>query len=354
MINGKTYYELFIKKHKNIRKLPFRVHPKGAVLLKEERSSSFIEYAKLSGKDKITVMDTKLKSIGSIDALRVNFKGKMGYVALNRIIAPTFYGRVKNWFAKPVKQPDERINKLNTELTAMHREVDTVRSAAGVSTLAGLECKFKNTTLKDIAFAYDVPLTRDSIADIALGPSNIDLPYWIATPPEGDDLSKFFENADSFPVHEPHLQDILNDVFDRYVDKEEGGYKLQSSLYKILTGSDRKEKDFFMKAISGPDGNVSTDIADGNKFNVTIFTGGDIKLTLTQKFYGQAKLEFADPVLFKTDFLALLAAKKTCLVIENTIGVSSFKMRGKTVRNCSIGLYKTSYIRRLRDAIQFN
>ena len=106
-----------------------------------------------------------------------------------------------------------------------------------------------------------------------------------------------------------------------------------------------------MKAISGPDGAMSTKVEDGTKFNVTIFAGGDITFKLTQQFYGQGTIEFADGVAFKTDLLKILDQKKACLVVENSMGVST-KMNGKNVRNCSIGLYLTRYLRRLRDAIE--
>jgi hypothetical protein len=35
--NNKTYYDLIVKPSKNVRKLPYKVHPKGAVLLKPAR-----------------------------------------------------------------------------------------------------------------------------------------------------------------------------------------------------------------------------------------------------------------------------------------------------------------------------
>ncbi len=35
--SNKTYYDLIVKKSKNVRKLPYKVHPKGAVMLKQVR-----------------------------------------------------------------------------------------------------------------------------------------------------------------------------------------------------------------------------------------------------------------------------------------------------------------------------
>jgi hypothetical protein len=34
---NKTYYELIVKTSKNVRKLPYKIHPKGAVMLKVSR-----------------------------------------------------------------------------------------------------------------------------------------------------------------------------------------------------------------------------------------------------------------------------------------------------------------------------
>ena len=272
---------------------------------------------------------------------------------MNRILAPSFLAKIKSKLplGTPTKQPDSRVNQLNDELSKAKRDVDTSRSANSLNPVVGIECQFHGAILKDIAFAYDVPYTQDSIADIALGTSPIILPYWVATPPDGDVLSKFFDDPKSFIYNDTYCEMFLKRVFDDYVDKEEGAYKLQSSVYTILDPSNNLQKRFFMKAISGPDGSLSDDIDDGTKFNVTIFAEDDIKFTLTNQLAGKGRLEFTKGVKFKSDLLKLLDQKKACLVVENAMGVST-KMSGKNIRNCSVGLYKTSYLRRLRDAIK--
>jgi len=287
-----------------------------------------------------------------MDTLQVSWKGKVGYVSLNRILAPNLIGRLKNVFQKPVKQPDSRINYLNKKIRECLQSVAQARSALpNAQPLQGLTIQIKgqNSTkeMENVAFAFDIPLTKDSLADFAFGSSRTDLSYWFAKVPDPPSLSEFFQDIKSFIYSDSYLQRFLDQVFNNYIDKSEGKLALQTSVYQILNPSNNEARQFFMKSISGPTGAMNANSAS----NVTFYANGDPTLTLVDPVAGLCKMTFSEEVQLKEDLIAVFNQKKSCIVVENSMGAVA-KIKGKTIRNISIGLYYIDYIRMLRDAIE--
>lgn len=287
-----------------------------------------------------------------MDTLQVSWKGKVGYVSLNRILAPNLVGRLKNVFQKPVKQPDSRINYLNKKIREYLQLVAQARSALpNAQPLQGLmiQIKGKGSTkeMQDIAFALDLPIVKDSLADFALGASRFDLSYWFAKVPDAPILSESFQDIKSYIYSDSYLQGFLEQVFKNYIDKSEGKLTLQTSVYQILNPSNNEARQFFMKAVSGPTGAMNANSSS----NVTLYANGDPTLTLVDPVTGLCKLTFSEEVKLKDDLIDTFNQKKACIVVENSLG-SVAKIKGKTIRNISIGLYHIDYIRMLRDAIE--
>lgn len=352
-----TYYELTVKKSKNVRKYPYKVHPKGAILLKIS-GSDFIQAAKIPKGEKITVLNAKLKNIGNISALQVSWKGKTGYVMLSRILAPSFIGKVKNLFTKPVKQPDDRVNVLNTNIIKFMQDMSIARSALPNSPpLPGLTIKIKGMggaikKLYPINFAYDTPLNKNSIAEFALGTSASNLQYWFAQIPDEESLSSFFSNKRSWVYLVPYLRNLLKIVYDNYVDNVKDGKILpnrilQTSVYHILDPSENGSRGFFQNATQG----YHSHLRDGDVYNVGFFVGGDPVLTLDDAVKGKCTLKFKEGVMLSNDMISIFNQKKACIVVENVMG-SQANLAGKIVRNASVGLYHTDYLRKLSDAVE--
>lgn len=287
-----------------------------------------------------------------MDTLQVSWKGKVGFVSLNRILAPNIVGRLKNVFQKPVKQPDSRINYLNKKIHEYLQLVAQARSALpNARPLQGLVVQIKGDSstreMQNIAFALDVPLMQNSLADFALGLSKSNLPYWFAKVPDAPTLSDSFQNIKSYIYSDWYLQKFLEQVFNNYIDKSEGKYVLQTSVYQILNPSNTDARKFFMKAISGPTGDMNA----SGPTNVMFYANGDPTLTLEDPVTGLCTLTFSEEVELKDDLIDIFNQKKACIVVENSMG-SVVKIKGKMIRNTSIGLYHVDYIRMLRDAIE--
>lgn len=343
---SKTYYELLVKNSKNVRKYPFKVHPKGAPLLKMASSSDFVQSAIIPKSDKVTILSSKIKPIGSMDTLQVSWKGKVGFVSLNRIIAPSIIGRARNLFRKPAKQADARVNTLNAKIQEYRTKVAQVRTSlpGNLPDLKGLEIRFiskggDSSIMDDVAFVYDAPLRKDSIGDIAFGLDKTRLPYWITKVPEFPSLSEAFFFKGSFIYKNEYLKKFLKDVYDIYVDKSNGRLSLQTSVYKILPPGGGKPKQFFEEAIIGPE------------VRPMFFANGDPQLILDDAKNGKCTLKFDEESYTSDELMKLYEQGKVCIVVENAMG-SSAKIGWRTVANTSIGLYHTDYLRSLRDAIE--
>lgn len=256
--------------------------------------------------------------------------------------------QIKSITAKPVKQPDESINKMNTILRENIIKTNTVRSAVSMKPMEGLVVQVGKIKLKDVAFAYDAPYKKNSLAEFALGKSDRDLAYWFGRIPSGDSLSNAFENQDSYIFSDPYLKDVLDKVWNDYVDTT-GAPKLQNTLFRDLNGRSANEIEFFKRAISGPDG--ASAAREGSAFNVGLFFDGEPVFKMQTPLYGLSSLSFSKDVITKTDLITQLIRQETCLVIEST-GGASLKIKGRVINNASIGIYKKSYLNRLRDAIR--
>lgn len=342
---GKTYYELIVKKSKNVRKYPFKVHPKGAPLFKKT-SSSLVQAAIIPKSDKVTILSSKIKQIGSMETLQVSWKGKVGFVSLNRIIVPSIIGRARNLFRKPIKQSDVRVNTLNGKIQEYRTKVAQARESlpGNLPDLKGLEIKFISKgggsfMMYDVAFVYDAPLKKDSIGDIAFGLDKTHLPYWMTKVPEYPSLSEAFFFKGSFIYKNEYLKKFLKDVYDIYVDKSEGRLSLQTSVYRILPSGGGKPKQFFEDAIIGPHARSM------------FFANGDPQITLDDAKNGKCTLKFDEESYTRDEMINFYEQGKVCIVVENSMG-SSAKIGWRTVANTSIGLYHTDYIRYLNDAIE--
>lgn len=261
-------------------------------------------------------------------------------------MVPSIISQIKNITSKPIKQPNEEINKLNAFLQENIVKTNSVRNVVSMKPMLGLIIQIGKNKLKDIAFAYDAPFKKNSLAEFALGQSNIDLPYWFGRIPTGDSLSDAFENPDSYIFSDSYLKSVLDKVWSEYIDTT-GIPKLQNTLFRELDGRIANEKNFFEKAISGPNGAS----VDQDAFNIGFFFDGEPKFKMQTSLYGLALLNFSKDIITKSDLISQLIRQETCLVIESTQG-SSIKIRGKTINNVSVGIYKKSYLNRLRDAIR--
>lgn len=287
-----------------------------------------------------------MKNIGSAEYAQINFKGKIGYISLDMIIAPSIIKRGLGVFSKAVKQPNEDINKLNSFIKENLIKTNTIRSSVSMSSLDGLSFRLKNTKLNNVSYAYDTKIQKESFAEFALGKSDVDLTYWFGFLPSGDNLSNAFSNIDSFIYNDPFLKSLLNKVLEDYVDTTNIP-KLKTSLYHELNSLITSERAFFKKAVSGPEG----DTDNNNKFNIDYFFSGDPKFKILTPLYGLAELSFTGDIKTKEDYIDILNKREAVLVIEGSTG-SSVKIKGKVIPNVSIGLYKKEYISRMRDAIK--
>lgn len=345
---GKTLFDLFVKPAKDVKKIPYRIVQKGAVMLKLV-GPNLQETERLPAGSKINIMSKSLKQIGDLELAQVNFRGRVGFVALNKIVAPSILHRVRGSFSKRIKQPNAEINRFNAFLHEELTKTNALRTVVGMKPLGGLVIQVNRDRLTDVAFAYDVPYQKNSLADFALGASPVDLNYWFSLMPEKESLSSAFDVADSYIYKDNYLIGVLSQIDADYTASETGRNKIQTSFYRLLEGRDRKEIDFFKKAVFGPDGaNAST---RGNKFSVTFLVEGDFKFKMLTPLYGLASLSFSGGVVKRSEMLKLLTDQQVCLVIENVSG-SSVRYQGKMIDSVKIGVYRKDYLNRLRDSIK--
>lgn len=282
-----------------------------------------------------------------METLQISFNQKIGYLPINKIMAPRMLGRIKDMLTPPVKQKDPLINKINKSLKEDLNRVNAIRTSVGYQLLPCLNIKLNNKIPVKVKFIYDVPLSLKSEAKIAMGMSDVDLGYWFAMLPDDEKLTNCFDDINSYIYKNGFLNSILTKIYNYYIEKDSGVLKLSTSVYKKLEGMEAYN--FYLSAIFGKDG--TADVDEGSKDNINFFYSGNLEYEMLTPLYGAATISFSESLKTKEHFLKIFNEKKAYLVIEQTQGTISL-LKGKRVSNVSIGIYHENYLRLMRHAIE--
>jgi len=264
-------------------------------------------------------------------------------------MAPKLIEHLKSIFTKPKKQKNPIINEININLQEDLKRVNSIRSVAGSQPLSLLDLKLNNKIPVKVKFIHDLSSVNNSEAEMAMGLSDVELNYWFKIISDNEKLTNCFDDTNSYIYKNQYLNNILSRVYNFYIDKRAGQYKLQSTVFKKLKGAEAFN--FFVSAIFGEHGTVKQE--EGGKDNINFFYNGEMSYKLTSPFYGTAVISFSGELRTKDYYIKLFNEERTCLVIEQN-KIANTIVNRKIIPNISVGIYTKEYLNQLKDSIELS
>jgi hypothetical protein len=347
-INGKSLYDLLIKKEKNLKSKSFRVIPNTMLLKKEGNKLS--EFKIIPKGNTIQIKNAKKEVFDRLETVLCSYGGFSGYIPINKILAPTFIFALSRVFSGKSSGNSLRSKEVNEKIRVALEDLNTKREQKNLPVKEYLTLKIENEKFEKISFSHSHKVTNDNCAELSFGESpnkqtlfigkNIDL--------EGDNnISYFFDVPNSYIYKEPYVSNFLYNVAKQFVKND----TLTISCVRILNPNDLEAQSAFEKSIFGREGVLAHNNRDTIN-NVSVFADyNDMEFKVSDISAGVVDVKFSGGVVTKKKLREMFNNGEFVLLAKLELG-NSILFQRKRISDISMGIYPKGIIKTLRKYVE--